>query len=151
MADAGIGEAAAAEGAKTAGEAGAGAALGSGATDLSLAAAGTGLEAGTIAGGAASSAAAAEGLGVIGGGAAGAAPSLGQQAMTAIGSGIASKAISTLMTPKMPSAPGVPAPTEMPDAATIAAAKQRAIIQQISNRGRASTILTDGNSTKLGN
>lgn len=47
-------------------------------------------------------------------------------------------------------APDVPDPVEMPDPLEQQRAKQRSLVEQLSRRGRSSTILTNQGGTKLG-
>lgn len=82
---------------------------------------------------------------------------LGDAALKAVGQGIGLTAAQTLMgalaKPKAtPQAPGVPQAAVMPtaDSAAIQQAQTNAIISQMARTGRASTIMTDNGSNKLG-
>ena len=127
--DAGVGEAAAAEGAGAAAAEGAttGAAVG-GAADATLL---TGSEAAS----AATALEAGGGGGLLG--------SVGEQLATAAGTA----AVTQAMAPKRPD---LPKPLAMPDPEATAEAKRRALTEQMARRGRASTILTQASGDKLG-
>lgn len=151
MADAGVGEAAAAEGAKSAGEAAA--------VDGTVAAGADAAAGDVIAGGVAAGA----GDAAVAGGAAAAGGSAAAGGGLTFGQQLALQGVSmvgsSLLKPQAAQALGlngqgiqtVSAPTLMPspDDQAIAEAKKKSIIEQMANRGRASTILTD-NSDKLG-
>lgn len=68
---------------------------------------------------------------------------------TAVAGAATSAAVSSLLMPR-PGQPNVAPVTRMPDALSQQAARQKAIIDQFARRGRASTILTDAGTDKLG-
>lgn len=136
MADAGVGEAAVAEGAKGAGEAAA--------IDTSAATAAEAGTAGAVAAGAAETGGAAAATSAGGAAAAGTGSltgsALGDLALVQGGTAVAT----SMLAPKPPTA-GKAIP--MPDPLAQEQAKRQAVIEQMARRGRASTILTSpGNS-----
>jgi len=87
--------------------------------------------------------AAAAGGATAGGAAAGGWGAVGQTVGTAVATGLVSKALA-------PGAPEVKAPLGMPDPLAQEAARQKQIAETTQRRGRASTVLTQPDTQKLG-
>lgn len=71
----------------------------------------------------------------------------GSSLVQGAGQAVGSAAVSSLLAPKMPA---LPKPTPMPDPQAQEAARKKSLLEQTARRGRASTILTDSASDKLG-
>lgn len=83
---------------------------------------------------------------VAAGGSAAAGSSLGTQLLKSGAQSAASSLLSKAMTPK-PKQPQVKPPPEMPDPLAQEQARRRKLMEQVANRGRASTILTNSSGT----
>lgn len=63
---------------------------------------------------------------------------------------VGAKKAKSALVPEAVAAPDVPDPVDMPDPLEQQKAKQRSLIEQLSRRGRSSTILTNQGGSKLG-
>lgn len=112
-----------------------------------------GAGAGTMAAAAASDAGGGAAVGAAGAGAgtaAAAGGTLGGSLGTSLATAAGGQVVGSLLAPKAPKAPGVKNPLTMPDPQAQDAATRRSLVEQLARRGRASTILTDTGSGKLG-
>lgn len=70
--------------------------------------------------------------------------------VSAVAAGAAGAATSAALAPSPSAAPAVKPPVPMPDQRAIATARRRSLAEQMTRRGRASTILSDNGGDTLG-